>query len=66
MSYDVFLIEISLLDCAEPLVIRESMDYIVVLEGLLQNHCVLLINDGIKLMCVLKLLLGLIIDPGRL
>ena len=66
MCYDVFLIKMSVLDCAEPLVMREGMDYILVLEGLLRNHCVLLINEGIKFLCVLKLLLGLIIDPGRL
>ena len=45
---------------------NECLGNLVVLEGLLRNHCVLLIIESIKLMCVLKLLLGLIIDPGRL
>ena len=56
----------SMPNVAESLVMKECIGSPVVLEGLLQSFNVLLINEGIKLMCVLKLLLGLIFDPGRL
>ena len=58
MCYDVFLIEMSVLDYAETLVMREGLGDLVVLEGLLRNHCALLINESIKLMCV-KIIAGI-------
>ena len=66
MCFDVFLLKMSMPNVAELIVMRECIGSPVVLEGLLQSFDVLLINESIKLICVLKLLLGLIFDPGRL